>query len=281
MKLRQKFAVAYIRAKFKVLAAVSKKKAAARAFDLFCTPQSKDVNDLPLIFKGAETLRFRFQDYSIVGYRWNRGDGHRKAMVIHGFESSVINFEKYIIGLVKKGYEVLAFDAPAHGHSSGKRINAMLYRDFIKFVCKKYGPVHSFMAHSLGGLALGMALAEVSHKESDRVVLIAPATETKTAVDNFFHFIHLDGEVRKEFENIIRTMSGHTVSWFSIKRAIKKIKASILWLHDKDDKVTPLKDVFPVKEENYPNVQFVITKGLGHRRIYRDAGVIKTIVNFL
>jgi pimeloyl-ACP methyl ester carboxylesterase len=76
-------------------------------------------------------------------------------------------------------------------------------------------------------------------------------------------------------------MSGHTVNWFSISRTLKKIKAKILWLHDKDDRITPLKDVLKVKEENYLNVQFVITKGFGHRRIYKDAKVGKTIVNFL
>jgi len=36
-----------------------------------------------------------------------------------------------------------------------------------------------------------------------------------------------------------------------------------------------------VKEANYPNVEFVITKGLGHRRIYRDNKVVKAIVEFL
>jgi pimeloyl-ACP methyl ester carboxylesterase len=137
------------------------------------------------------------------------------------------------------------------------------------------------MAHSFGGLALCMALAENIHSERSKVVLIAPATETKTAIDQFFHFLRLDGDVRKEFETIISSMSGHAVSWFSIRRAIKKINADILWLHDKDDKTTPLKDVFPVREENYPNIHFVITNGLGHRKIYKDTKVIKTVVNFL
>jgi hypothetical protein len=62
---------------------------------------------------------------------------------------------------------------------------------------------------------------------------------------------------------------------------LKKIKAQILWLHDKDDKITPLSDVLRVKDENYLNIQFIITKGLGHRKIYKDAKIGKTIVNFL
>jgi hypothetical protein len=66
-----------------------------------------------------------------------------------------------------------------------------------------------------------------------------------------------------------------------VPRTLKKIKARVLWLHDKDDKITPLRDVLRVKEENYLNIQFVITKGLGHRKIYMDAKVGKTIVSFL
>jgi len=281
MKLRQKFAVTYLRTKFRLLAAVSKKKAAAKAFELFCTPQFRNVKELPAIFYEAENLRFKFQGYNIAGYRWNKGAG-RKALIIHGFESSVVNFEKYITPLVKKGYEVLGFDAPAHGRSSGKTVNAIIFRDFIKYVCRHYGPVQSFIAHSFGGLAICMALAETGHDEGYRIALVAPATETTTALDHFFEFIKLDdAEVRKEFEEIITQMSGHPVSWFSIHRAVKKIKARILWFHDRDDKVTPLKDVLRIKQENRPNIKFVITKGLGHRRIYRDANVGKAIVSFM
>lgn len=281
MKLRQKLTVAYIRTKFKLLAAVSKSRAATKAFDLFCTPQTRTMKELPAVFKDAEKLHFKFHDHKISGYRWNKG-ANRKAMIIHGFESSVVNFDKYVDPLINKGYEVLAFDAPAHGRSSGNRINAILYRDFIKFVHREYGPVQSFMAHSFGGLAVCMALAELSHDQYSRLALIAPATETRTALDQFFHFIRLpDAEVRKKFEEIITGLSGHTVSWFSIPRTLKKIKAQILWLHDKDDKITPLRDVLRVKESNHLNIQFVITRGFGHRRIYKDAKVGKTIVNFL
>jgi pimeloyl-ACP methyl ester carboxylesterase len=281
MKFKQKVALRYIQTKFRLLASISKKKAAAKAFELFCTPQYRNVNKLPAIFEDAEKLSFKFQDFTIAGYRWNKG-GSRKALIIHGFESSVINFDKYINALVKKGYEVLAFDAPAHGRSSGKQVNAIIYRDFIKHIYQKFGPIHSVMAHSFGGLALSLALAEIKHDENSRLVLIAPATETKTAIDLFFQFVRInDAMVRKEFDEIITRISGYPVSWFSITRTIQKIKAKILWLHDEDDKVTPVKDVFVVKNQNLSNIQFVITKGLGHRRIYRDEEVGKRIVEFM
>ena len=137
--------------------------------------------------------------YDIIGYRWNKG-GQRKVLILHGFESTAVNFESYIQPLIKKGYEVLAFDGPAHGRSSGKKITALVYRDMIKYVQEHYGPVQSFMGHSFGGFVLSLAMAEMAHDENYRLVFIAPASQTSTAIDNFFTFLRLDDKVRKEFE---------------------------------------------------------------------------------
>ena len=47
MKFKEKIAIRYIRTKFKILSSISKKKAAEKAFELFCTPQFRNVKDLP------------------------------------------------------------------------------------------------------------------------------------------------------------------------------------------------------------------------------------------
>ncbi len=280
MKLSQRLAISYIRTKFKLLSAVSKKKAAEKAFDLFCTPQRRNVKPLPKIFEQAGKLHFKLDGQTVNGWQWNH-PAERKVLILHGYESSVTNFDRYIRPLIKKGYEVLAFDAPAHGRSGGKKINAPLYKRMIQEIHKKYGPVQSYMAHSFGGLAVSLALEEISHTADYRLVLIAPATETTTAIDSFFTFLKLEPAVRVEFEKIIIKSGGVSSEWYSIKRAMKHIKAKVLWFQDEDDEVTPLSDVLKVKAENYPNIEFVFTKGLGHRRIYRDNKVAKSIVDFL
>jgi pimeloyl-ACP methyl ester carboxylesterase len=110
---------------------------------------------------------------------------------------------------------------------------------------------------------------------------MAPLSETHTAIDNFFAFLHLDHKLRAEFENILTTIGGQPVSWFSISRTLKTIRAKILWVQDESDTITPLRDALKVKAENYSNVQFVVTSGLGHSRIYRDEEVIRAVVDFL
>jgi len=235
---------------------------------------------LPKIFEEAEQLQFRFESQRITGYRWNH-PSERKLMIIHGFESSVINFDRYIKPLTRKGYEVLAFDAPAHGRSTGKRINAVMYKELISHIYRNYGPVQSFLAHSLGGLALCLAIEEIKHDQNYRVALIAPATETTTAIDLFFRFLQMDEAVRKEFEKRIIKLREKPPAWYSIRRALKNIRAKVLWFHDEEDNITLLSDAMKVKEENFSNVEFVITKGLGHRRIYRDNEVSRAVIEFL
>ncbi len=281
MKLTQKIAVGYLQFKFNLLSRLSPRKAAQEAFTLFCTPQTRNKKILPAIFEQAEELQFIFEQDTILGYRWNKGAG-KKALIIHGFESSVVNFEMYIDPLISKGYEVLAFDAPAHGRSGGRRINALKYRDFIKDICDKYGPVQSFLSHSFGGLALCLALEQMQHDDTCRVVLIAPATESTTAAAQLFQITGIrNATVKNEFEKIILAIGGHGLSWFSVARTLPAIKGRILWLHDENDPVTPLSDVLKIDKTAYPRINFIITKGLGHSRIYRDKEVGKTIANFL
>ncbi|MES1218669.1 MAG: alpha/beta fold hydrolase, partial [Bacteroidota bacterium] len=239
MKLEQKIAVAFLRKKFKLLVAFSREKAAKKAVQLFCTPRIKIRKELSPLFKKAEQLHFDLNGTLVHGYRWNHPANH-KALILHGFDSSAVNFEQYVQPLLKKGYEVLAFDAPAHGKSGGTIITVPAYRDMILYIYEHYGPIQSFMAHSMGGLALALAMEKIKHDNKTRVALIAPATESVTAFDNFFQFLQIkDKEVRILFDKQIEDMTGLPVSWFSITRAMHQIEANLLWVHDEDDKITP------------------------------------------
>lgn len=280
MAFAQRLALQYVRTKFQLLSSLSKTKAAEKAFQLFCTPQYRNKKKLPPIFERAEKLAFPFEGYTVRGYRWNKDAGLR-ALILHGFESSVINFDRYVKPLIKKGYEVLAFDAPAHGRSTGKTINVLTYRNLIATINDRYGPVNAFLAHSFGGLALSLYLADHKHTAETKVILIAPAAETKTAADNFFRFLKLNEGVRAEFDKIIKRLSGHPIEWFSVKRALKQMKANVLFVQDKEDNMTPYSDVEPIIAMELPNVTFHITEGLGHRRIYRDNNTSKRIIDFL
>lgn len=280
MKLAQKIAVGYIRARLNMLAVVSPARAAAQALDLFSAPRNRATKPFPEIFAKGEKLHFLQKGKKIKGYRWNKG-AEKRLLVLHGYESSCRKFDHHISRAVKKGYEVLAFDAMAHGSSEGSIITLLDYIDMIRMVNHQYGKVDAYICHSFGGAAACHYLEKAEHDRQTKLVLIAPATETHTAIDSFFSFLQLNGKVRKEFEKLIHQRSGHWPSHFSIPRTMKHIQASVLWVHDEDDPVTPLSDVRNLIEQGPPHIEFMVTRGLGHNRIYRDNEVKRKIFSFL
>ena len=280
MKVQQKLAIGFIRTKINMLRLFSTRKAAEEAFRIFCTPMMKSAIKEKEVFSNSERLQFSLHGILIKGFRCNHPQT-KKILLLHGFSSSAHNFHQYVTPLTQKGYEVLAFDAPAHGASEGSTVNAMDYSQMIQEVIKLYGPIDGFIAHSFGGISLSLAMESIPHNASTKIVFIAPATETSTAVDGAFDMLGIKNDIlRATFDEIILEKSGHETAWFSIRRAMNHIKASVLWIHDEDDDITPLSDALKVRDDHHPNVQFMITKGLGHRKIYRDEAVVDAIVKF-
>lgn len=283
MKLAQRVVIGYYKTKLRTIAMVSPRKAAEQAFRVFCTPYSKGVKQKePVIFHKAIKHQLSFEGSETKGFQWIPDEPTgQKLLIVHGFSSYSYKFEKYIQPLVKQGFEVLAFDAPAHGLSEGKMINALIYMRFLKTIEQKLGPVNGFIAHSLGGLATSLLAEQLDQSVYRKLVLIAPATETKSAIEGFYSMFRIKEPVQREFEQLIQEMTGKPVDHFSIKRVVQSIQLPILWVHDKGDRICPYKDTIPVQSLKLPHIQFSITEGLGHNKIYRDKQVMSTILDFL
>jgi pimeloyl-ACP methyl ester carboxylesterase len=282
LKINQKLALGYVRARLNILALASPRKAAVKAFRFFCTPQQRATKKGSALFEGGEHLSFRLDKHIVRGHRWTPDETPLKRVLIaHGFESASRNFEAYIGLLLKKGYEVVAFDAPAHGKSGGRRMILTDYAKMLRTIEQGYGPFQAYMGHSLGGLALSLFLENHPHRRETRLVLVAPAVETTVAVAAFTEVLHLSPEVSAEMDEYVQEISGHNFSWYSLRRALNQIRASVLYLQDEDDRVTPLKDALLVRQDGHRNIQWVITKGLGHRKIYKDPEIMNRIVDFL
>ena len=280
IKTAQKIVIAFIRFKLALFAAFSTKKAGAYALKLFLTPVRNTPKLIPPIFKEAEQIKMDLHPYQLVGYRWNHPQT-KKAMILHGFSSTIMKFDHFVNPLIRQGYEVIAIDAPAHGKSSGKQLTVLDYKAMIQKTYEEYGPIDAFIAHSFGGLALSLFMKELPNHEKIKAAFIAPATETTTALKTFSNFLNIDEAIQKEMEQIILERSGIKASDFSISKAAPYIKAQVLWIHDEDDNITPWADAKVIAQMQLPNFRFMLTKELGHRKIYRDNKVKKAVFEFL
>lgn len=282
MNVQHNLLQGYLKARLKTLTMLSPAAAGRELFRLFCTPVSRYRLLVSGPFKTAKPLSFELGENTIRGFIANES-GERKCLILHGWTSSLSKFEHLVQPLIDQNYAVLAFDAPAHGNSDGRITNALDYAGMIEKVNVLYGPVNAYIAHSFGGLAVCLALNENPKlQKKARLVLIAPAAETSTALDNVFHFLNLHNPIlRQAVEAEIKDVSGKDVSWFSIDRAMANIKMPVLWLQDSEDFITPEKDMLPLMNKNYPNIRFVMSKGLGHQRIYREPQSVNSVIDFL
>lgn len=280
MKL-QNFIKGAFKTRLKLLSVVSKKRAGDAAFTIFCTPIGKGSYSLTPILQSAQKINLDVNGNTLKGYRWNKNAG-KKILIAHGFRSHTQRFEHLITLLTEKGYEIIAFDAPAHGMSGGKQINAVDYTKLVEVLNKKFGNFNAYIGHSFGGLATALAVSEIPNNENIKLVLFAPASNTVRLAEIFFKEMGIENNrVKEHFFNNVTRLSGKDLTWFSIRRCVKQLKGPVLWIHDETDKVTPVSDALEIKELNQPNMKFVLTKGLGHSKIYRNPEVIKTVMDFL
>ena len=282
MKLAQKLLIGYYKTKLKTLGMLSPRKAAEAAYKIFCTPYSgKGNRKQPPVFHKAEKLSFEMDGLIIRGFRWHpEHPNGKKILIVHGFSSYAYKFEKYILPLKKEGFEVMAFDAPAHGSSDGKLINAYIYKNVLLRIESLFGPLYGIMGHSLGGLAASLAFEELPNRENRKLVLLAPATETERAISNFFTFIPADEKVIQAFRDMISEMTGEPATYYSVSRVVKKITSPVLWVHDRQDPICPFEDVKPLLSLDLPHVNFLITEHLGHSKVYKDNKVCTSVVQF-
>lgn len=274
----------YLRTKFKTLSKVAPKTAGKMAFNLFCTPYPKyKKRKAPAIFNHAKQVSVVLSDKTkIHGFEWKANVPNGQTVLIaHGYASYAYKFEHYITPLLQLGYRVLVFDAPGHGQSEGKYINVVAYQEAIQQIMLQCAPVNHFIGHSLGALTLALIAEEVDAPLDRKFVLIAPATKTTTTFANFFKMMHLNEVTIAAFMQEVTSRTNHSITHFAADRALANYPGPLLWVHDETDLVCPYIDLKDFQNKAASNIEFLITNGLGHNKVYKTAKVMDQIMAFL
>jgi alpha-beta hydrolase superfamily lysophospholipase len=281
LKLVQKVAIYYYATKIKIIFLISKTTAVKQAFDLFCTPYSgKVIRIAPPVFQSAKTLMIIQDKLKIKGWQWNpEKSNHKKILILHGFDSCSYKFEKFIVPLTNLGFTVFAFDAPAHGISEGKTVNALQLKNTILTINKTYGNLYAIIGHSFGGFAAALAIESLANIQ--KLVLIAPPVETIKLINSFFSVVPLGEKIKSSLIDHLESMSKQKITYYSTARALIENEVKTIWLHDEEDNICVFEDVAKIQNLALNHVEFYITKGLGHNKIYRDLEVKEKIFEFL
>ena len=272
----QNFIIRIIGFGLNVLSFFSTKKASKIAFRLFASPRNTTIKPKGVDFlKTATQKQFNYNDTSIMSYHWEGQND--TVLLVHGWESNSSRWKKLIKKLRDKDYNIIALDAPAHGNTSGKFFNAILYSECINIVAEHFSP-KIIIGHSVGGMATIFFQHKHKLKSVEKLVLLGAPSSFSDIFDRYLKMMHYNTEIKKGLYKIIVERFKHPPSYFSSANFAKDISAKGLLIHDINDSIIPYDDALDY-QKNYANSELIKTSGLGHG--LNDKTVNQHIIDFI
>lgn len=245
---------------------------------LFFTPRRLPVpTRYEHLFEEADTYTQLWAgNQRIPVYSWGFGP---TVLMVHGWSGSGIQFGAFVGPLVKAGYRVVIYDAPAHGRAEGLQTNLLEMSEAVQRVAESFGPLKAVVAHSIGCLAWARAMAD--GVESEHTFMLAPPRDLDSVVTGFGQLLGLSPKLVSGQRLRMEKRFGESV-WqqFSIEDLAPELSGQALVFADHDDLQIPLSQSQWVQEQ-WEGAQIVLTEGLGHFRLLWHPQVVERIYNGL
>lgn len=223
----------------------------------------------------AEADTVNIGGMSLQTYRW---PGNRETvMLLHGWESNSFRWRNLIGFLRKEGFDIIAFDAPAHGKSSGAILNVPLYAECTDHMVRKFKPKY-IVAHSVGGTTAIFHQYQYNTNGVEKLVAIGSPSELSEIMGHYQNIVRFNNSVLSALDEYFKRHFGFGINDFSTSRFASQLKPKGLLIHDELDQVAPVSSSERV-HRNWKNSRLIKTKGLGHS--LHQAEVNQEIVNFL
>jgi pimeloyl-ACP methyl ester carboxylesterase len=259
------------RALFPPLSGLAPRVAGAAADWMFFTPMNK-VRGLPWP-GGGRPFTVDVDDVAVRGRCYGEGPA---VFLVHGWAGMGAQMAPFVAPLVERGFTVVAWDAPGHGTSGGWRSSFVTFARTIRTVAEVFGAPHAIVAHSLGGAAAILALRD--GLPASRLCLIGTPSRPIDWAEAFVRTFRVGAAAIEHMKRRSEARLG--VSWdaLDVPPMAQTLRVPTLLVQDANDKEVP-----PVNVDKLiaamPDASVLRTQGLGHRRVLRDATVIRAVAD--
>lgn len=245
---------------------------------LFSTPQTKKVRQREVVvLKGALHKKLKIVNHDIQVYEWGKGD--QIAYLLHGWEGNGGSMGAFVSPLSQLGYKVVTFDGPAHGKSSGKTANMMLFAKVFNGLSEEYGPADIIIAHSFGtGVAL---LSAVEYNIRPKAIaLLSGTNKIEDIFVEFSRLMNLNEQQEADLFEYIKGYYGIDAKKMIMNNYAKEsgIEKALL-IHDRGDKVIPYSNTEALAE-NWSAAKIFPVENTGHYKMLWAPAVINATINF-
>lgn len=241
----------------------------------FVTPQRPRAPFGPEV-AGPNARRFTLEDNGFTLTAWEWGSGPT-VLLVHGWSGHAGQMGEMVLPLLEAGFQVVAFDLPGHGSSTGTQVTVLDLMEAVLAVARRFRPVHGVVAHSLGATATALALSR--GLELERAVLIAPPVEVPHFARRFALNAGLPAAQVSGVLELLRQKVG-LLEHLDLRRLAPAMRTPLLLMHDPNDREVPFEHSRGLSSA-WPSARLEALRGLGHYRALRDPGAIATAVDFM
>lgn len=246
----------------------------------FTVPPPPRVRPLPT---DGQSFTVSAQQAAVRGFSFGTGP---VIYLIHGWGGLGAQLGAFVEPLRANGFQVVLFDAPAHGASDPGpfgpgQTHALEFGHALEAVADRFGPAHTVIAHSMG--AVPTLLAQVHGSlTAQRLVFLAPMRDLATHFDAFAGQLGVGPRVRNAMTIDTERRVGYPVAGIDV-RVLSRLAEPVplLVLHDRGDRETSHADSVTLVETWRGPAKLISTDGLGHRRLLIDERVIDETVRFV
>lgn len=261
---------------FNTLSLLSRDKGAALALRIFSTPRKgKILPNQDEFLTTAHQQKLVTTDGFIQLYHW-KGEG-KTVLLAHGWESNAWRWKYLIEPLMKKGFNVIALDAPAHGASDGTEFTAVKYSKIIRILVELYEP-EIIIAHSVGAMASSFQESETPHDFLEKMVLLGSPNRLEVIMKDYQMLVGFSNRVYRSLNQLLHNMYGFYIEEFSTANFVSRIDCEILLIHSKQDSIVPFESVKEIAAKSHHGKVYESKTG-GHS--LHTPEVIEEILAFL
>jgi pimeloyl-ACP methyl ester carboxylesterase len=252
--------------------------AGAWAERMFLTPPRNGGVAAALDLIDARSSLIEHKGRHIATWRWGSRDAPL-VILAHGWGGYAAQMRAFVFPLLSAGFQVIAYDQPAHGVSEGKLTGLPDFADVLAEIAWHHGGAHAFIGHSLGAAAAGLALA---HRKVrfEKVVLVSPPADLVGYSRRFARWHWIPEPVRNAMQSAIEDRYGVLWENLDVARLAPRLSTPALVIHDRDDHWVSWTQGAQVANL-WPGARLLSTDGLGHGRILGAETVTRAAADYI
>lgn len=209
---------------------------------------------------------------------WSWGNAASRVLLVHGWDSRASHLGQFVEPLCRAGFQVWAFDGPAHGDSTGSLSSVVHHGKAILAIADAFGPFDGLVAHSVGSPAALYAFHKGMRVHSS--VHIAGPASLKRVILRLSQAINLNVAATEDLIRLTETHIGQSVASMELDALADGFLHPALLLHDPTDREVPYSESCALAAA-WPGAKLVDIVGAGHRRIIGHPEAIAVSVEHL